>query len=78
MITVMSPGLKSAEFRHVNAAMAFAKARGGTLNFRQMAEASVDTELRELEYEYESLQRAQECNFGPEHMAVKYIAGVRR
>lgn len=33
MITVLSPGLKGAEFRHVDAAMTFARARGGTLNF---------------------------------------------
>lgn len=34
MITVLAPGLKDAEFQHVEAAMTFAKARGGTLNFQ--------------------------------------------
>lgn len=46
MITVMSPGLKSAEFRHVDAAMEFAKARGGTLNFRQTPGMLGETLLR--------------------------------
>lgn len=46
MITVMSSGLKSVGFRHVDAAMAFAKGRRGTLNFRHSPGTLGETLLR--------------------------------